>query len=155
MARAAVPGRLSRRLAWRVGDGWSSGARRPRRPRTLVFDVPGWPGHLAGQHVDVRLTAADGYSHPAQLLASPSAPDGDRVELTVQRVEDGEVSPYLAEVLEVGDPVELRGPVGGWFVWRPADATPVLLVAGGSGVVPLMAMIRARRGRRRSRARSG
>ncbi|WP_214106582.1 ferredoxin reductase [Acrocarpospora catenulata] len=115
-----------------------------RTARTLAFAVPGWPGHLAGQHVDVRLTAPDGYStQRSYSLAAPE--DGDRVELTVELVADGEVSPYLTEVLEVGDLVELRGPVGGWFVWRPESARPVLLVAGGSGLVPLMAMIRARR----------
>jgi ferredoxin-NADP reductase len=109
-----------------------------------VIDVPGWPGHLAGQHVDVRLTAEDGYStQRSYSIAAPA--EGDRVELTVQAVADGEVSPYLTEVLSPGDPVELRGPVGGWFVWRPTSMDPVLLVAGGSGVVPLMAMIRARR----------
>jgi ferredoxin-NADP reductase len=111
--------------------------------RTLVLDVPGWPGHLAGQHVDLRLTAPDGYS-TQRSYSIASAPDGQRVELTVQRVVDGEVSPYLDDVLAVGDPVELRGPVGGWFVWRPTDTAPVLLLAGGSGVVPLMAMIRTR-----------
>ncbi|HEY7488526.1 MAG TPA: ferredoxin reductase [Streptosporangiaceae bacterium] len=109
--------------------------------RTLIFDVPDWPGQLPGQHVDVRLTAEDGYS--TQRSYSLAAPD--RVELTVQCVSDGEVSPYLTEVLSVGDPVELRGPVGGWFVWRPTRKAPVLLVAGGSGIVPLMAMVRARR----------
>lgn len=112
--------------------------------RTLVFDVPDWPGHLPGQHVDVRLTAEDGYSTQRSYSIASTA-DGDRVELTVQRVPEGEVSPYLADVLTVGDPVELRGPVGGYFVWRPTDTAPVLLVAGGSGIVPLMAMIRARR----------
>jgi ferredoxin-NADP reductase len=112
--------------------------------RTLAFDVEGWPGHLAGQHVDVRLTAEDGYqAQRSYSLASTSG--GDRIELTVQKIADGEVSPYLADVLKVGDPVELRGPVGGWFVWRPTDSAPVLLVAGGSGVVPLMAMVRTRR----------
>jgi ferredoxin-NADP reductase len=112
--------------------------------RTLALAVPGWPGHLAGQHVDVRLTAPDGYStQRSYSLAAPA--DGDRIELTVQKLPDGEVSPYLAGVLAVGDPVELRGPVGGWFVWRPTGVEPVLLVAGGSGIVPLMAMIRARR----------
>ena len=111
--------------------------------RTIVFEVPGWPGHLPGQHVDVRLTAEDGYS--AQRSYSISAPaDGDKVELTVQRVDDGEVSPYLTDVLSIGDPVELRGPVGGWFVRHPDDPRPVLLIAGGSGIGPLMAMIRAR-----------
>jgi ferredoxin-NADP reductase len=111
---------------------------------SLVFDVPGWTGHLPGQHVDVRLTAQDGYS-TERSYSMAAAVDGERVELTVQRVSDGEVSPYLTEILEVGDEVELRGPVGGWFVWDGSDPAPVLLVAGGSGIVPLMAMIRARR----------
>ncbi|GAA4637975.1 ferredoxin reductase [Actinoallomurus vinaceus] len=139
MARAAVPGRLSWRVA-RLAEARAETA----TARTLVFDVPGWPGHLAGQHVDVRLTADDGYT--AQRSYSLAAPaDGAHVELTVQDVPDGEVSSYLTEGLSVGDPVEIRGPVGGWFVWRPADTAPVLLVAGGSGIVPLMAMVRARR----------
>jgi ferredoxin-NADP reductase len=115
--------------------------------RTLVLDVPGWPGHLPGQHVDIRLTAADGYStqRSYSIASAPGpVPDGERVELTVQRVPDAEVSPYLTGVFAVGDPVELRGPVGGWFVWRDADPAPVLLVAGGSGIVPLMAMVRTR-----------
>ncbi|MGN9843201.1 ferredoxin reductase [Nonomuraea sp. H19] len=139
MARTAVPGRLTWRVA-RLAETREETA----TARTLVFDIPGWPGHLAGQHVDVRLTADDGYS--AQRSYSIAAPaDGDRVELTVQGVPDGEVSAYLTEGVSLGDAVEIRGPVGGWFVWRPADMAPVLLVAGGSGVVPLMAMIRARR----------
>src|SRR5579863_5077425 len=110
---------------------------------SLVLDVPGWPGHLAGQHVDVRLTADDGYS-AQRSYSIASAPDGERLELTVQRLPDGEVSSYLAEDLAVGYPLELRGPIGGWFVWDPAAPAPVLLLAGGSGVVPLMAMIRTR-----------
>ncbi|TNC26544.1 ferredoxin reductase [Amycolatopsis alkalitolerans] len=139
MARAAVSGRLS----WRVARLAEVREETPSA-RTLVLDVPGWPGHLAGQHADVRLTAEDGYT--AQRSYSLSAPaDGERIELTVQRVEDGEVSPYLIDVFSVGDRVEVRGPIGGWFVWRPADPAPVLLIAGGSGIVPLMAMIRARR----------
>jgi ferredoxin-NADP reductase len=109
--------------------------------RSLVFDVPGWPGHLPGQHVDVRLTAEDGYSVQRSYSIS-SGPD--QVELAVQRVEDGEVSPYLCDVLPVGAEIELRGPVGGWFVWRSTDQSPVTLVAGGSGIAPLMAMIRSR-----------
>ncbi|XGX79203.1 2-halobenzoate 1,2-dioxygenase electron transfer component [Terrabacter sp. BE26] len=110
---------------------------------TLGLEVDGWPGHLPGQHVDVRLTAPDGYT--ATRSYSVAAPqDGDHVELTVQRVPDGEVSTFLADGLTVGDAVRLRGPVGGWFVWRPEQPGPVLLVAGGSGVVPLMAMLRAR-----------
>jgi ferredoxin-NADP reductase len=111
--------------------------------RTLVLDVPSWPGHLPGQHVDVRLTAADGYSAQRSYSVA-SAPDGSRVELTVQRLDDGEVSPYLTQVLRPGDLLELRGPIGGWFVWRPGVTDPVLLLAGGSGVVPLMAMVRTR-----------
>ncbi|WP_049563791.1 ferredoxin reductase [Nonomuraea sp. SBT364] len=132
-----------RRLVWREAQLLASRAE-TATARTLVFEVPGWPGHLAGQHVDVRLTADDGYTaQRSYSLAGPA--DGDRIELTVETVTDGEVSPYLTEVMEAGDQVEIRGPVGGWFVWRPHDAAPVLLVAGGSGIVPLMAMIRARR----------
>ena len=118
--------------------------------RTIVLDVPGWPGHLAGQHVDVRLTAPDGYSTERSYSIASAPADGQAdppvVELTVQRLADGEVSPYLTQTLAVGFPLELRGPIGGWFVWDPAGAAaaPVLLVAGGSGVVPLMAMIRER-----------
>ncbi|WP_229402047.1 ferredoxin reductase [Micromonospora okii] len=130
-------------LTWRVARLVERRAETPTA-RTLVLDVPGWPGHLPGQHVDVRLTAADGYQAARSYsLAAPA--DGERIELTVQRVPDGEVSPYLIDVWAPGDPVEVRGPVGGWFVWRAADTAPVLLVAGGSGVVPLMAMARARR----------
>ena len=130
------------RLMWhptRLVDRWEETG----SAVTLVFGVPGWPGHLPGQHVDVRLTAEDGYS--TQRSYSLAAPDhGARVELTVQVVEDGEVSPFLAKDLGIGDPVELRGPVGGWFVWRPGTPGPVFLAGGGSGVVPLMAMVRAR-----------
>jgi ferredoxin-NADP reductase len=142
MARAAIPGGLSARRAWRP-------ARLVERrvetasATTLVLDVTDWPGHLPGQHVDVRLTADDGYTATRSYsLAAPA--DDDRVEVTVQRVPDGEVSTFLCDDLQVGDAVELRGPVGGWFVWRPGQPGPVLLVAGGSGVVPLMAMLRAR-----------
>jgi ferredoxin-NADP reductase len=138
MARAAVLGRLT----WRVGTV-TAVRDETATARTIVLDVPGWPGHRAGQHVDIRLTAPDGYS-AERSYSIASAPGGDRVELTVQRLPDGEVSPYLAEVLAVGDPLELRGPIGGWFVWEPGNPAPVLLVAGGSGVVPLMAMIRTR-----------
>ncbi|WP_374195984.1 ferredoxin reductase [Streptomyces sp. TS71-3] len=139
-----MPGRLSGgRLRWLPAE---LTARRSESASayTLVFDVPGWPGHLAGQHVDVRLTAEDGYSTERSYSVA-SAPDGDRLELTVQRVPDGEVSSYLVDVIEAGDMVEVRGPVGGWFVWRPEQTEPVLLVAGGSGLVPLMAMVRTRR----------
>jgi ferredoxin-NADP reductase len=112
--------------------------------RTLVLDVPDWPGHLPGQHVDVRLTAPDGYSAQRSYSIASAWVDGGKVELTIQRVVDGEVSTYLTDILKVGEQIELRGPVGGWFVWRETQTAPVLLVAGGSGVVPLMAMVRAR-----------
>lgn len=112
--------------------------------RTLRLAVAGWPGHLAGQHVDLRLTADDGYQAVRSYsLAAPA--DGDHISLTVQRVVDGEVSPYMTQELPIGAPIEVRGPAGGWFVWRPTDPDPVLLVAGGAGIVPLMAMVRARR----------
>jgi ferredoxin-NADP reductase len=140
MAGTAVSGRL----IWRGATLVES---RPETPsaRTLVLDVPDWPGHLPGQHVDVRLTAPDGYrAQRSYSIASAWSPEGGHVELTVQRLDDGEVSPYLTDVVEVGEQIELRGPVGGWFVWRAKQTAPVLLVAGGSGVVPLMAMIRAR-----------
>ncbi|MET8453656.1 ferredoxin reductase [Streptomyces sp. NPDC005209] len=120
--------------------------RRPQTDtaRTLVFTVPDWPGHLPGQHLDVRLTADDGYQAVRSYsLAAPT--DGARIELGVQAVSDGEVSPYLADVLPIGAEVEIRGPLGNWFVWRPGQTDPVLLVAGGSGVVPLAAMIHAHR----------
>ena len=111
------------------------------RTTTLRLDVPDWPGHRAGQHVDVRLTAEDGYqAQRSYSIASP--PGADRLELTVVRIDDGEVSPYLTTVADVGDQFEVRGPIGGWFVWDGDDTTPVLLVGGGSGVVPLMAMMR-------------
>ncbi len=138
MARAAVPGRLN----WRVST-LAATRDETATARTLILDVPGWPGHLAGQHVDIRLTAEDGYS-AQRSYSIASAPGGTGLELTVQRISDGEVSPYLTEVLGPGDPLELRGPIGGWFVWTPAQAAPpLLLVAGGSGIVPLMSMIRA------------
>jgi ferredoxin-NADP reductase len=140
MARAAVLGRLS----WLVGKVTELRDETPTA-RTITLEVPGWPGHAPGQHVDVRLTAEDGYS-AQRSYSIASASDGTRLELTVQRLDDGEVSPYLAGVLEVGYPLELRGPIGGWFLWDDADPAPVLLVAGGSGIVPLMAMIRARAG---------
>ena len=112
--------------------------------RTITLEVPDWPGHLAGQHVDVRLTAPDGYS-AVRSYSIASAPNPDkRLEITVERLPDGEVSPYLTQVVAVGDSLELRGPIGGWFVWRIQQTEPIQLVAGGSGIVPLMAMIRSR-----------
>jgi ferredoxin-NADP reductase len=112
--------------------------------RTITLEVSDWPGHVAGQHVDVRLTAPDGYS-AVRSYSIASAPNSEkRVELTVERLPDGEVSPYLTQEVAVGDRLELRGPIGGWFVWRTQQTEPIQLVAGGSGVVPLMAMIRSR-----------
>jgi len=108
---------------------------------SLRLDLATWPGHRAGQHVDVRLTAEDGYS-AQRSYSIASRPGADRLELTVVRLADGEVSPYLTSVLEVGDQLELRGPIGGYFVWDAADTRPVVLVGGGSGLVPLMAMLR-------------
>jgi len=108
---------------------------------TIRLDVPDWPGHRAGQHVDVRLTAEDGYqAQRSYSIASP--PGSEQLELTVVRIDDGEVSPYLASDLDVGDQIELRGPIGGYFVWDGDDDRPVLLAGGGSGVVPLMSMLR-------------
>jgi ferredoxin-NADP reductase len=138
VARAAVLGRLS----WLAGEVTAL-RDETATARTIVLSVPGWPGHAAGQHVDVRLTAEDGYS-AQRSYSIASAPDDTRLELTVQRVPDGEVSPYLAGSLVLGQQVELRGPIGGWFIWEPGESRPALLIAGGSGIVPLMSMVRAR-----------
>ena len=138
MERTTVLGRLT----WQLADVAGVVAETPD-VKTIAFDVPGWPGHRAGQHVDVRLTADDGYQ-AERSYSIASAPDGTRVELTVVRIGDGEVSPYLTDELGPGDQIELRGPIGGYFVWEPPLGGPLLLVAGGSGVAPLMAMIRLR-----------
>jgi len=111
---------------------------------TLQMDVPDWPGHRAGQHVEVRLTAEDGYrAQRSYSIANP--PEEPGVAITVERLDEGEVSPYLAEAVQEGDQLELRGPIGGWFTWDARDGGPLLLVAGGSGLVPLMSMLRHRR----------
>jgi len=138
MAGTALLGRLTWRLA-RVAEA------RPETAgcTTLALEVPDWPGHRPGQHVDVRLTAEDGYQ-AERSYSIASAPDGELVELTVERIDDGEVSPYLVGDLRPGDLLELRGPVGGYFVWEPRLGGPLLLVSGGSGIVPLMAMLRHR-----------
>jgi ferredoxin-NADP reductase len=138
VAGTAVLGRLT----WRVADVVSAVAE-TASARTLVLAVPGWAGHLPGQHVDLRLTAADGYS-TQRSFSIANAAAGSRVELTVQRVAGGEVSTYLVDEVRAGDQIELRGPVGGYFVWRPGWTDPVLLLAGGSGIVPLMAIARVR-----------
>jgi len=129
-------------MNWRVAEVVNVVPETPR-VKTVAFDVAGWSGHRPGQHVDVRLTAEDGYQ-AQRSYSIASVADGTRLQLTVERLEDGEVSPYLTDGLRPGDRIELRGPVGGYFVWEPAQGGPLLLVAGGSGVVPLMAMIRAR-----------
>jgi ferredoxin-NADP reductase len=131
-----------RRLLWRLADVVEVVPETPRT-KSLVLEVPDWEGHKAGQHVDVRLTAPDGYQ-AQRSYSIASAPEDERLVLTVDRLDDGEVSPYLTDVLMAGDKLELRGPIGGYFTWEVQDGGPLLLVGGGSGVVPLMAMIRHR-----------
>jgi ferredoxin-NADP reductase len=114
------------------------------RVKTLVLEVPEWPGHQAGQHVDVRLTAPDGYRAQRSYSIASAPEDGEQVAITVERIEDGEVSPYLVDELAIGDQLEFRGPIGGYFVWSTEMDGPLLLVGGGSGVCPLMAMLRHR-----------
>ena len=130
------------RLDWQIG---TLRAGVPVTPRThlLTIDLPDWEGHLPGQHVDIRLTAEDGYQ-AQRSYSIASAPHADTIELAVERLDDGEVSTYLTDVLVPGDQLELRGPIGGYFTWQVSDGGPVLLVAGGSGVAPLMSMIRER-----------
>lgn len=138
MAGAAVRGRLT----WRVARVTDLIEENPT-VRSVVLDCPGWPGHLAGQHIDIRLTAEDGYqAQRSYSVATPS--EGKRVTITVEFVEGGEVSPFLVEDLRVDDRIEIRGPIGGYFTWRETMTNPLLLVGGGSGVVPLMAILRAR-----------
>jgi ferredoxin-NADP reductase len=148
VARAAVLERLTPAapVVWRTATVREVVAENAHA-RTLVLDVPEWPGHRAGQHLDVRLTAEDGYQ-AQRSYSIASAPELDRVEITVETIEDGEVSPYLVQEVRPGDTFEVRGPVGGHFTWSVADGGPVFLVAGGSGLVPLMAMLRHRAARR-------
>lgn len=136
MARAAISGRLTWQLG-RVVEVVDETA----RTKSIMLDVPDWAGHRAGQHVDVRLTAEDGYQ-AERSYSIASAPEDPYVVLTVARLGDGEVSPYLTDVLLPGDELELRGPIGGYFVWEPSLGGPLLMVAGGSGVVPFRAMLR-------------
>jgi ferredoxin-NADP reductase len=136
-------GTLLGRLSWQIGEVVAT---RPEtvRAKSITLDLPGWMGHRAGQHVDVRLTAEDRYqAERSYSIASPPE-EAPRVTLTVERLDDGEVSPYLSEELRIGDKLELRGPIGGYFVWEANIGGPLLLVAGGSGIVPLMAMLRHR-----------
>jgi ferredoxin-NADP reductase len=130
------------RLTWQVASVAELVDETPHA-RTLVLDVEGWEGHRAGQHVDIRLTAEDGYQ-AERSYSIASGPDDAKLALTVELIEDGEVSPYLVGEVTEGDVFELRGPIGGYFAWEPADGGPLLLVGGGSGVVPLRAMLRAR-----------
>src|ERR671913_388362 len=131
-----------RRTLWRLAEVIEVVAETPRT-KSLLLEVPGWEGHKAGQHVDVRLTAEDGYQ-AQRSYSIASAPEDKRLMLTVDRLGDGEVSPYLTDVLAAGDKLEFRGPIGGYFTWEVQDGGPLLLVGGGSGIAPLMAMIRHR-----------
>jgi ferredoxin-NADP reductase len=144
VARTTVRGRL-RRLPWLTATVRQVVAETPR-VRTIVLHVDGWSGHRAGQHLDVRLTAEDGYQ-AERTYSIASAPEEDLVRISVEFVEDGEVSPYLAGELAPGDVFEIRGPVGGYFTWSADEPGPLLLVAGGVGLVPLMSMLRHRAAR--------
>jgi ferredoxin-NADP reductase len=138
VARAALP----RRLTWQWGRVVEA-IDETSDARSIVLELAGWTGHRAGQHVDVRLSAPDGYQ-AERSYSIASAPEDAQVVLTVERIADGEVSPYLVDELRVGDELELRGPIGGYFVWEESLGGPLLLLAGGSGIVPLRAMLRHR-----------
>ena len=139
MERRTLPGRLT----WQKGSIVAT-KEETARAKSITLDLPNWQGHRAGQHVDVRLTAEDGYQvERSYSIASPPE-EAPRVTITVEQIDDGEVSPYLVDELRVGDQLELRGPIGGYFVWEAQMGGPLLLVAGGSGIVPLMAMMRHR-----------
>jgi ferredoxin-NADP reductase len=137
MAGTAVRGRLT----WQVATVTGLNRETPS-VCTIQLEPPDWAGHRAGQHLDVRLTAEDGYR--AERSYSIASAPGERLAITVERLDDGEVSPYLTEELQVGDELELRGPIGGYFVWEPSDVSPLMLLAGGSGVVPLRCILRDR-----------
>ena len=137
MAGTAVRGRLTWQVATVAGL-----TRETASVCTIGLEPPDWAGHRAGQHLDVRLTAEDGYI--AERSYSIASAPGEQLAITVERLDDGEVSPYLTEDLRVGDELELRGPVGGYFVWEPSDDSPLTLLAGGSGIVPLRAVLRHR-----------
>lgn len=140
MERTALLGRLT----WQLG---TVVATQPETARTksLTVALPQWPGHRPGQHVDVRLTAEDGYQAERSYSIASSPEETGQITITVERLEEGEVSPYLVDELRVGDQMELRGPIGGYFVWEAQQGGPLFLIAGGSGIVPLMAMLRHRR----------
>jgi ferredoxin-NADP reductase len=138
MARTAIPGRLS----WQLGRVLEL-SDETERVKSVMLELPAWQGHRAGQHVDVRLTAEDGYQ-AQRSYSIASAPEDGVLVLTVERLDDGEVSPYLTDELRAGDELELRGPIGGYFVWEQALGGPLLLIAGGSGIVPFRAMLRHR-----------
>ncbi|MFD3406574.1 ferredoxin reductase [Kribbella sp. NPDC058693] len=142
MARTAIPGRLS----WQQATVVETMSETPQ-VKNIALTVPGWPGHMAGQHVDVRLTAPDGYQ-AERSYSIASAPEDGHVVLSVERLDDGEVSPFLVDELRAGDVLELRGPVGGYFVWDEPLGGPLFLVAGGSGLAPLRAMMRHHRATR-------
>ena len=142
MTTPVLAGAVAARVRWRTATVVSVVDETPG-VRTLLLDVPGWPGHRAGQHVDVRLTAEDGY-RAERSYSIASAPEDPQLALTVERLEEGEVSSYLCGELRAGDVFELRGPIGGYFVWGVQDGGPLFLVAGGSGIVPLMSMLRHR-----------
>ena len=138
MAGAALPGRLN----WLIASAVKV-IDETARVRSIVFDCPGWPGHLPGHHIDIRLTADDGYqAQRSYSIATPA--DGEQVVITVELIDEGEISPFLIGELRVGDRIEIRGPIGGYFVWEPSRGGPLQLIGGGSGVAPLMAMLRAR-----------
>ena len=138
MAGTALRGRLT----WQVATV-AALTRETASVCTIGLEPPDWAGHRAGQHLDVRLTAEDGYR--AERSYSIASAPGERLAITVERLDDGEVSPYLTEDLRAGDKLELRGPIGGYFVWEPGDGGPLMLLAGGSGVVPLRSILRHRR----------
>jgi ferredoxin-NADP reductase len=135
---AAVP----RRLQWQIATVRAVVGETPR-VKSLILDVPEWPGHRPGQHIDIRLTAEDGY-RAQRSYSIASAPEAPNLAVTIERIDEGEVSPYLASNVAVGDRFEIRGPIGGYFVWTAALGGPLFLIAGGSGIVPLMAMLRHR-----------
>ena len=137
MAGTALRGRLT----WQVAKV-AAVAAETASVRTITLDVPDWPGHRAGQHLDIRLTDEDGYV--AERSYSIASAPGEPVAITVERLDDGEVSPYLTDELRAGDDLELRGPIGGYFVWEPENGGPLLLLAGGSGIVPLRSILRHR-----------